>query len=300
MVKRWEMFADLDGAERDRGDAVTARNAIMATGNDGIDLVATGGTALQAETMKAILNGYIDAEYAADRHRSRRTGSATTSPTPNCGAAPPSGPSTRWRRSSTPPTTRPSTTHRPPSPSTSSSTSTPSSTSSPATDCAPNPPTSPPPTPHGPEATPHRVCRCTPKKPSPQPCWATSAGSSSTRGTWSSTTAADNDCSPAPPPTPPACSSPAANIPAAPSPLRGARSTTSPNGRTTARTDQDNAAIMCGHHNRHKHRHKLTARRDLHGHIRIRRPDGTWITPAGCDPPHHTHLDTPEQHAHTA
>ena len=62
-------------------------------------------------------------------------------------------------------------------------------------------------------------------------------------------------------------------------------------------TDQNNAAIMCGHHNRHKHRSKLTARRDRHGHIQLQRRDGTWITPTGVDPPDDNDFRTHEQWA---
>ena len=51
------------------------------------------------------------------------------------------------------------------------------------------------------------------------------------------------------------------------------------------RTDQDNAGIGCGHHNRHKHHQRLRTRRDHLGKLHTQRPDGTWITPVGADPP---------------
>jgi hypothetical protein len=55
--------------------------------------------------------------------------------------------------------------------------------------------------------------------------------------------------------------------------------------RDNGRTDQDNAGIGCGHHNRHKNRHGFRSRRDHLGKLHIQRPDGTWITPVGADPP---------------
>jgi len=51
------------------------------------------------------------------------------------------------------------------------------------------------------------------------------------------------------------------------------------------RTDQHNAGIQCGHHNRLKHRRRSTTRRDLHGHRYTIRPDGSIILPVGVRPP---------------
>jgi hypothetical protein len=50
-------------------------------------------------------------------------------------------------------------------------------------------------------------------------------------------------------------------------------------------TDQENAGIECGHHNRHKHRRRFTTRRDIHGHQHTIRADGTIILPVGARPP---------------
>jgi hypothetical protein len=55
--------------------------------------------------------------------------------------------------------------------------------------------------------------------------------------------------------------------------------------RDRGATDQDNAGIDCGHHNRFKHRHGVRTRRDGYGKLHTQRPDGTWITPVGADPP---------------
>jgi hypothetical protein len=51
------------------------------------------------------------------------------------------------------------------------------------------------------------------------------------------------------------------------------------------RTDQSNANIECGPHNRHKHRNRLRTRRDSRGRIYHLRPDGTIILPVGERPP---------------
>jgi hypothetical protein len=50
-------------------------------------------------------------------------------------------------------------------------------------------------------------------------------------------------------------------------------------------TDQANAGIECGHHNRLKHRWRSTTRRDLHGRRYTIRPDGSIILPVGARPP---------------
>jgi len=51
------------------------------------------------------------------------------------------------------------------------------------------------------------------------------------------------------------------------------------------RTDQHNATIGCGHHNRTKHRRRWHTRRDQHGRTYTIRHDGTIILPAGERPP---------------
>lgn len=51
------------------------------------------------------------------------------------------------------------------------------------------------------------------------------------------------------------------------------------------RTDQDNTNIVCGHHNRLKHRQRWRTRRDRRGRAYTIRADGTIILPAGERPP---------------
>jgi hypothetical protein len=50
------------------------------------------------------------------------------------------------------------------------------------------------------------------------------------------------------------------------------------------RTDQHNAGVECGHHNRLKHRRKYTRRRSTLGRSYTIRPDGTIILPVGTRP----------------
>jgi hypothetical protein len=50
-------------------------------------------------------------------------------------------------------------------------------------------------------------------------------------------------------------------------------------------TDQINAGIDCGPHNREKHRKKFTRRRSVHGQSYTIRPDGSIILPVGARPP---------------
>jgi hypothetical protein len=50
-------------------------------------------------------------------------------------------------------------------------------------------------------------------------------------------------------------------------------------------TDQRNAGVRCGHHNREKHRRKFTSRRSVDGQRHTIRPDGTIIVPVGARPP---------------
>ena len=50
-------------------------------------------------------------------------------------------------------------------------------------------------------------------------------------------------------------------------------------------TDQDNARVECGGHNREKHRKRRRSRRDVHGRIHTIQADGTIILPVGVRPP---------------
>jgi hypothetical protein len=50
-------------------------------------------------------------------------------------------------------------------------------------------------------------------------------------------------------------------------------------------TDQINAGVECGGHNREKHRKRWQTRRDVHGRIHTIRADGTIMLPVGVRPP---------------
>jgi hypothetical protein len=58
------------------------------------------------------------------------------------------------------------------------------------------------------------------------------------------------------------------------------------------RTDQDNAGVDCGAHNRLKHRRRWRTRRDIHGRMHTFRADGTIMLPVGVRPP--TFPDEPD------
>jgi hypothetical protein len=51
------------------------------------------------------------------------------------------------------------------------------------------------------------------------------------------------------------------------------------------RTDQINAGVECGGHNREKHRKRRRTKRDIHGRIHTIRADGTIMLPVGVRPP---------------
>jgi hypothetical protein len=58
------------------------------------------------------------------------------------------------------------------------------------------------------------------------------------------------------------------------------------------RTDQDNAGVECGTHNRLKHRKRWHTKRDIHGRMHTIRTDGTIMLPVGARPP--TFPDQPD------
>ena len=57
----------------------------------------------------------------------------------------------------------------------------------------------------------------------------------------------------------------------------GTASATNHSGSRTlyGTTDQNNAGVDCGHHNREKHRRKFARRRSIHGQSYTIRPDGS-------------------------
>jgi hypothetical protein len=284
VVKRWEMFADLDGAEKDRGDAIAARQALIATGGDGVDLIATGGTPLQADGLRAILDAFTDAEYHADRQeakdrlgddvadsdlrrtRSQRAFDALVKIFHTANNSPLDG---------TPPAVTVNVVMDQYSFET--------------------------------QLAHHGLCPEPTDLLKPDPATARSQTASGTpvhpeeavtaallghirrvvvdsRGvvinygrkqrlfTGPAADAARQLAT--------RCEHPGCTLPAAWCQIDHMRE-----WEHHGPTNQDNAAIICGHHNRTKHRSGLHARRDRDGNIQLQRPDGTWITPVGTDPP---------------
>jgi hypothetical protein len=66
-VRRWEMLADEDGAHQDRERSVESRNASAVPSGAGVDLRASGGDAVTAAEMIAILNAFTQAEFDKDQ-----------------------------------------------------------------------------------------------------------------------------------------------------------------------------------------------------------------------------------------
>ena len=66
-VRRWEMLADEDGAHKDRERSVESRNASALPSGAGVDLRASGGDAVTAAEMIAILNAFTQAEFDKDQ-----------------------------------------------------------------------------------------------------------------------------------------------------------------------------------------------------------------------------------------
>lgn len=60
------------------------------------------------------------------------------------------------------------------------------------------------------------------------------------------------------------------------------------------RTDQNNAGVRCGLHNREKHRRHRAVRRSLDGRNHTFRSDGMIILPVGCRPPRFEPDDEPD------
>lgn len=88
-VRRWELLADTDGAHRDRDASVEARNATAVPLGAGVDLRASGGDAVTAAELIAILDAFTRAEYDRDvAARSAAVGAdaAAGTPLPRTGA----------------------------------------------------------------------------------------------------------------------------------------------------------------------------------------------------------------------
>lgn len=295
IVKRWEMFADLDGAHRDRGDAVETRKALIAAGTDGIDLVATGGTALQAAEMQAILEQFVDAEFDADRTDLRdRLG--------------PDAPASEMTRTSVQRsfdallrlfrTANNSTADATPTAATVNiiidqhsferQLAAHNLADEPVDLARPNP-----------AAVSCHTSRGTPVLPDDAMYAALGGwirrvvigadgvtidlGHRSRCFTGTAAEAARLLAT--------ICELPGCTLPEHWSQVDHLTE-----WEDTGPTNQHNAAIACGHGNRDKHRQKRRTVRDKHGRIQVQRPDRTWITPVGVDPPTETELANLQLH----
>ena len=65
-VRRWEMFADLDGAHRDRAASIEARRAAVLPFGDGVAVAASGGSRVMAAEFKAVFDAFVEREFRAD------------------------------------------------------------------------------------------------------------------------------------------------------------------------------------------------------------------------------------------
>jgi hypothetical protein len=65
VVRRWEMLADLDGAEQTAGEAHERRDAFVATVGDEMHVQAHGGTGTGA-IVREVFDRFVDAEFSAD------------------------------------------------------------------------------------------------------------------------------------------------------------------------------------------------------------------------------------------
>ena len=296
VVTRWEMFADLDGTEKDRGDSIRARNALLAAGTDGVDLVATGGAALQATGMQSILDAFTDAEYRADQQEAcdrlgddvsdselRRTHgqrafdalvkifhTANNSILDN---TPPavtveivmdqySFESQLARHGLCP---EPADLLKPDPAEARSGTRTGLAI-------------------HPEEAIVAALLGHVRRVVVDSRGVTINLGRRERLFTGSAAAAARMMAT--------KCEHPGCNLP-----QTWCQIDHLTEWEDHGPSNQDNAGIFCGHDNRAKHRLKLRAKRDKYGNVQLQRQDGTWITPIGGDPPTPADFDTPEERA---
>jgi len=295
VVKRWEMFADIDGAHHDRGTAVDSRKALINAGTDGVDLIATGGTALQAAEMQAILEQFADAEFEADRAelRDRLGPDAASSETARTAAQRSFDALLKLFHTA--------------------NNSTANGTPAAATvniiidqysferqlaahHLADQPVDLPQP---DPAEEPCHTSRGVPLLPDDAVLAAL--------GGWIRRTVIGADgvnidlghrsrCFTGTAAEAARLLATMCDLPGCTIPEHWSQIDHLTEWEDHGPTNQNNAAIACGHGNRHKHRQKQRTVRDKHGRIQIQRPDGTWITPVGVDPPTNTELATVELH----
>lgn len=297
VVKRWEILADIDGAHRDRGQAVKARRALIVAGSDGVDLVATGGTAMQAAGLQVILDAFADAEFNADVAELRqRLG--------------PDAPASELARTdaqrrfdalvklfhtannSTAPGTPPVVTMNliMNQYSFEAQLAAQNLANEPVDLAKPDPA----------EALCH-TDRGIPVLPDDAVFAALGGwirrvvigadgvkinmGHRSRCFTGSAAQAARLLAT--------MCEMPGCTLPEHRSQIDHMHE-----WEDHGPSDQTNAAIACGHQNREKHRRKLKTKRGPHGQLHVQRPDGTWIVPVGVDPPTQIELATIDLHQH--
>lgn len=66
VVRRWELLADLDGAHRTAEQTLEARTASVLELSGGIDLRASGGSALTTAEVQGIFERFVEAEFHID------------------------------------------------------------------------------------------------------------------------------------------------------------------------------------------------------------------------------------------
>lgn len=296
VVKRWEVLADLDGAHEDRGHNIEARRAAVVAGADGLDISATGGTALDAAEMAAIFNNFVDAEFKKDLEELKaRLG--------------PDAPSAELARTDAQRRFDALVTlFRTAGNSPLDNTPAPLEinvvvdqhtyeTALGAHHLADEPTDLLPP---GPVDARCHTDRGTPLLPDDTVL--------ATFGGWirrvvinsqnvvinrgRRTRGFTGDAGDAARLLATTCDLPGCTVPEHRSQVDHLTE-----WHELGETNQDKAGIACGPQNRHKHRARWTARRDCNGRLRIQRADGTWILPVGVDPPTDTDLLSDEQTA---
>jgi hypothetical protein len=284
-VQRWEILADLDGAHRDRDTAMEARRAAVVAGIDGVDISASGGTALQAAEMVAIMEAFLEVEFQRDcAERQRRAGADAV----GCDLA-----RTDAQRRFDALLAILRTANNSPHD------ETPAAATLDLVCDQYN---------YESALASHNLADEPVDLREPDPTQArcqTAAGTPllpddivlAAFGGWVRRVVVDSAdvvinlghrrrcfsgrAAHAARLLVTTCEHPGCVVPEAWSQIDHLEEWSRDGGAT----DQENAGIDCGHHNRYKHRHRLRSRRDHHGKLQIQRPDGTWMMPVGTDPP---------------
>ena len=284
-VQRWEILADLDGAHHDRGTAVEARRAAVVAGVDGVDVSASGGTALQAAEMVAILEAFVEVEFQRDLAERRRRAGADAA---GCDLARTDAQRRFDALMAILRTANNSPRDETPAAATLNVVCDQYNFESALAS-------------HGLADEPVDL-----RQPDPtQARCETAAGTPllpddivlAALGGWVRRVVTDSagvvidlghrrrcftgGAGDAARLLVSTCEHVGCTVPEAWSQIDHLEEWSRDGGAT----DQGNAGIDCGYHNRHKHRHRLRSRRDHRGKLHVQRPDGTWMTPVGTDPP---------------